>query len=197
MRALAVDDIAERMADLYRPSRVLIEEGLFLSRDELRLAALQRLPSARAASGGRRRTQATAVRLKTVAPEPDGVLPLIAFSRPGGERQRRSATWRASYEEVGEACKVGAEPVNHLFNGMPSLYHRLPGAAWRALVDEPRALGLIADGFHVDRRVPAFVVLFARDRVVLVTDAEPRGGRAALYGSTRLAVIEGTPEGTS
>lgn len=188
----AVDDIAERMADPASPVEGVHLEGPFLS-DEFR---------GRHRSGFLRSPadplpayyEHPAVRLVTVAPELDGALPLIASLARRGVAVSIGHSG-ASYEQAGEGADAGAQLVTHLFNGMPPLHHRRPGVVGRALVDDRLGLGLIADGFHVDRRVLALVGRLAGNRVVLVTDASPAAG--APPGQFELAglVIEGTPEG--
>jgi N-acetylglucosamine-6-phosphate deacetylase len=66
--------------------------------------------------------------------------------------------------------------ATHLFNGMRALHHRQPGLVG-ALLASDAALGLIADGMHVDPLVVDLVVRRAgTDRVVLVSDALAAAG---------------------
>jgi N-acetylglucosamine-6-phosphate deacetylase len=63
-----------------------------------------------------------------------------------------------------------------VFNAMAPLHHRAPGPAGAALVDDRLAIGVIADGRHVDARVLELVRRAAGSRVVLVSDASPAAG---------------------
>ena len=78
----------------------------------------------------------------------------------------------ATYEQALAALDAGARHCTHLFNAMPPLEHRAPGAAGALLTDGRATLEVIADGIHVH---PAFLRLALRLRgaaaVALVTDA--------------------------
>jgi N-acetylglucosamine-6-phosphate deacetylase len=188
----AVEDIAERMRDPASPVEGAHLEGPFLSADfrgrhrhEFLRSPTEPLPAY---------YEHAAVRLVTIAPELPGAVPLI------GALARRNVVVSlghsaASYDQAGLGIEAGARLVTHLFNAMPALHHRRPGLVGRGLVDARLGLGLIADGFHIDRRVLSLVGRLAADRVVLVTDASPAAG--APPGRYELAglVIEGTPEG--
>jgi N-acetylglucosamine-6-phosphate deacetylase len=135
-----------------------------------------------------------AVRLVTLAPELRGAVPLIE------SLTRRNVLVSlghsgASYEETSLATEAGARLVTHLFNGMAPLHHRDPGIVGHALLNTRLGLGLIADGFHVDRRVLALVGRLAADRVVLVTDASPAAGAPPGKYEQAGFVVERTSEG--
>ena len=188
----AVEDIADRMRDPASPVEGAHLEGPFLSTDfrgrhrrEFLRSPAEPLPAY---------YEHAAVRLVTIAPELPGAVPLIgALARRGVVVSLGHSG--ASYEEAGLGVEAGARLVTHLFNAMPGLHHRRPGLVGRALLDARLGLGLIADGFHVDRRVLGLVGRIAAARVVLVTDASPAAGAPA--GRYELAglVLEGTPEG--
>jgi N-acetylglucosamine-6-phosphate deacetylase len=188
----AVEEIGERVRDPASPVEGVHLEGPFLSdafrgrhRGEFLRSPDGQLPPY---------YEHAAVRLVTVAPELPGALALIdSLARRGVAVSLGHSG--ASYDEAGRGTHAGARLVTHLFNGMRPLHHRRPGLVGRALVDTRLGLGLIADGFHVDRHVLALVGRLAGDRVVLVTDASSAAG--APPGQYELAglTIEGTPDG--
>jgi N-acetylglucosamine-6-phosphate deacetylase len=83
----------------------------------------------------------------------------------------------ASYEQALAAIDAGARHCTHLFNAMPPLEHRAPGAAGAFLTDPRATIEVIADGIHVH---PAALRLALRARgpwaVALVTDGISAAG---------------------
>jgi N-acetylglucosamine-6-phosphate deacetylase len=77
----------------------------------------------------------------------------------------------ATAAEATSAVDAGARWVTHLFNAMAPLHHREAGLAGVALTDERLAVGLIADGLHVDPLVVAIAARSVGSRLTLVTDA--------------------------
>lgn len=80
----------------------------------------------------------------------------------------------ANFEQVNDALAAGLTGFTHLYNAMPPLLSRDPGAVGAALADDNSWFGIIADGHHVH---PASfrVAVRAKPRggAVLVTDAMP------------------------
>jgi N-acetylglucosamine-6-phosphate deacetylase len=113
-----------------------------------------------------------AVRLVTLAPELPGALELVEQLVARGVTVALGHTG-ADADTIGRAAALGARMVTHVFNAMAPLHHRAPGPAGAALVDDRLAIGVVADGRHVDARVLELVRRAAGDRVVLVTDASP------------------------
>ncbi len=114
------------------------------------------------------------VRTVTLAPELPGaldLLPLLAEARAVAAIGHTDA----SYEQAAAGFAAGAGLATHLYNAMPPLDHRRPGASAAAL-DSPAFLELINDGVHVH---PAMIRLAAAHgirRLVLVTDAISAAG---------------------
>lgn len=77
----------------------------------------------------------------------------------------------ATYEQAMEAYKQGVRHATHLFNAMPPLHHRRPGAVGAAL-DTDCVAELIADGIHL---APAALRLVwhakGGENIVLITDS--------------------------
>lgn len=116
------------------------------------------------------------IRMVTMAPELAGAAEATERLRQAGVVVAVGHT-AADYRQTRQAFEQGARVGTHLFNAMPSLHHREPGAV-AALLEDPRVLvELIADGHHVH---PAMLGLAIRaagvDRVALVTDAMDAAG---------------------
>jgi N-acetylglucosamine-6-phosphate deacetylase len=119
-------------------------------------------------------------RLITLAPELPGAMEAIERIAGDGAVAAVGHT-DADATITAAAVDAGARYATHLFNGMPPLHHRAPGAAG-ALLDDPRVtVGLIADGVHVAPILLRLVARAAPGRVSLVSDAVGRQ-----LGGTRL-----------
>jgi N-acetylglucosamine-6-phosphate deacetylase len=85
----------------------------------------------------------------------------------------------ADVEATRAGLAAGARLGTHLFNGMPPLHHRRPGLVG-ALLASTAALGLIADGIHLDPLTIELVVRLAGPgRIALVSDALAPAGQPA------------------
>jgi N-acetylglucosamine-6-phosphate deacetylase len=78
----------------------------------------------------------------------------------------------ASYEQAKNAIANGITHCTHLFNAMPPIHHRKPGAIGAILESESVYVELIADGVHVH---PSILRMACKavgyERVILITDA--------------------------
>lgn len=123
-------------------------------------------------------TKKFGVRMVTLAPEIPGALDAVEWLASRGVLVSIGHT-RATEAEATAAFDRGARYATHLFNAMPPLHHRAPGAIGAALRDDRVTVGLIADGIHV---APTIVDLVWRLkspwRVNLVTDAMAAMGAA-------------------
>lgn len=111
-----------------------------------------------------------ALRLLTLAPELPHALDVIRLASARGVVLSIGHT-NADAPTSRPAIDAGARCATHLFNAMPPLGHRAPGAAGALLMDERVTLGLIADGHHLDPLVLELVDRLARGRISLVSDA--------------------------
>jgi N-acetylglucosamine-6-phosphate deacetylase len=119
------------------------------------------------------------LRSVTIAPELPGALDLIADIRAAGAVAAIGHT-DAGYAEAQAAIDAGVTLATHLFNTMPPMKHRAPGAAGAALA-AGIACEVINDGVHVH---PAMTTLVSQvpGRLVLITDAiEAAGDRDGNY----------------
>ena len=122
------------------------------------------------AAGGR-------IRLVTVAPEVQGVLPLIERLVADGVRVAIGHT-AASPQQVRDAVTAGATMSTHLGNGCAQMLPRHPNFLWEQLAADELAAGLIVDGHHLPgATVKAMIRAKTPGRTILVTDATTAAGR--------------------
>lgn len=130
------------------------------------------------------------VRILTLAPElPHGMQAVAAVRRAGIVPSIGHSN--ADYDEARQSFARGVGFATHLFNAMPPLHHRQPGAVGALLEADAPSPGIIADGIHIH---PAMLrlALTARgsDHLVLVSDAISAAGLGA--GTYRLGSTEVT-----
>jgi N-acetylglucosamine-6-phosphate deacetylase len=85
--------------------------------------------------------------LVTLAPEREGARDRIRRLVERGILVSLGHT-NASYEQFVAGIDAGARKATHLYNTMPQIHHREPGAMVATLVDERITAGLIPDGVH-------------------------------------------------
>lgn len=111
------------------------------------------------------------VRLLTIAPELEGIGPLLVLAKHLGVTVAMGHS-NATFDQAKDASAQGACYAVHTFNAMRAFSHRDPGIAGEVLSDDRVSAEIIADGIHVDGAV---VRIFARakgkSRVLLVTDS--------------------------
>jgi N-acetylglucosamine-6-phosphate deacetylase len=115
------------------------------------------------------------VRTMTIAPELPGAVELI---RANSGRVRFSLGHTDASAEVFRAgVDAGARLATHLFNAMPPLLHRAPGAVGAALADERVFVELVSDGQHVEDTVlRVALTAVGPERLMLITDSSPAAG---------------------
>jgi N-acetylglucosamine-6-phosphate deacetylase len=133
------------------------------------------------------------VRMVTLAPELPGADDAIRAVVGAGAVAAVGHT-AADAERVREALGVGATHATHLFNAMPPLHHRTPGAVL-ALLDSDATLELIRDGHHLDPDLCRWLdATVAPERLVAVSDAVAATGSpdgAHRLGSVDITVTDG------
>ena len=110
------------------------------------------------------------IALMTLAPELPGAEPVITRLRQLGITVALGHS-TASAEQAREAFDGGVSMITHAFNAMPGLHHRDPGPLGEACRRGDVALGLIADGVHVDPTMAVLLQRLAPEQIVLVSDA--------------------------
>lgn len=138
------------------------------------------------------------VRVMTVAPELPGAAELAALLRTRGVVVAVGHTDADAVTTQGFLGLPGVDLVTHLFNGMPPLHHRAPGAVGGALAAAAAGharVELIADGVHLaDDTVALVLGLIGRGRVLLVSDAMAAAGQGDgdyQLGPQRVVVRDG------
>ncbi len=110
------------------------------------------------------------VKIVDVAPELDGAVDFIR--RASKVCTVSLAHTDADYDAAAAGIAAGATHLTHLYNAMPALHHRKPGAIAAAAEAEQVSAELISDGQHVH---PAMVRLafrmFGAARIVLISDS--------------------------
>jgi N-acetylglucosamine-6-phosphate deacetylase len=147
------------------------------------------------------------VRVVTLAPELPGGMALLGDVVRAGVIAAVGHT-EATYGQAREAFTGGARLATHLFNAMPPLHHRAPGAAGAALADPRVTCELINDGIHLHDDVVRIAVAAAgADRIAFVTDATPAAGMtsgryhlgpvAVIADGGRVRLTDGTLAGST
>jgi N-acetylglucosamine-6-phosphate deacetylase len=140
------------------------------NRADIQTPSLEDFARRQAAADGR-------IRLVTVAPEVDGVLPLIERLTRDGVLVAIGHT-AATPQQIRDAISAGATLSTHLGNGCAQLLPRHPNFIWEQLAADELTAGLIVDGHHLPAStVKAMVRAKSPDRVVLVTDATTAAGQ--------------------
>lgn len=123
----------------------------------------------------------------TVAPEVEGVLPLIADLVSNGHRVSLGHSG-ATYEQGLDGIRAGATQATHLFNRMTPAAHRAPGLTGAILESDDVTAELICDGVHVHPAMLRVALAAKRaERIMAITDGTagsglPRGASATLGG---------------
>lgn len=115
------------------------------------------------------------IRVMTFAPEVPGAGELIRDIVRDGRIRLSIGHTDATWEQAGRAVSEGAGRFTHLFNAMPPIHHRAPGAAGAALAGNAQA-EVIADGFHVHPGLFPMLYRTLGNRLVLITDCLRAGG---------------------
>ncbi|WP_072688219.1 N-acetylglucosamine-6-phosphate deacetylase [Rhodococcus marinonascens] len=150
------------------------------------------------------------VRSMTLAPETAHFGELLAAMRRRGVLPSLGHTDADAATTSARIADAAGHPLiaTHLFNAMPPLHHRAPGAAGAVLAAAGRGdivVELIADGTHLAPETVSMVFdMIDPDQIVLVSDAMVAAGMADGYyqlgpldvrvsqGVARLATIDGS-----
>ncbi len=118
---------------------------------------------------------ADVIRLLTLAPEMPGGEECVRVLKEKTDIVLSVGHTDADYDQAAAAARAGANHATHLFNAMPPLLHRAPGAV-AALLEADAYCELIADTFHVDRRLFPLLRKIKGDKLTLITDCTRAGG---------------------
>ena len=108
--------------------------------------------------------------LVTLAPELEGAGAVITAL---AERGIVVSLGHSAATEVQShaAFAAGVSMLTHAFNAMPDMHRRAPGPVAAAALRGDVAIGLIADGVHVEPTMAVLLQRLAPEQVVLVSDA--------------------------
>ncbi|KAL7419287.1 N-acetyl-glucosamine-6-phosphate deacetylase [Cryptotrichosporon argae] len=112
------------------------------------------------------------VKMITLAPDVEGVMGCVAGLTARGVVVSIGHS-DASLDVAAEAVDRGARMITHLFNAMPPIHHRDPGVI--GLLGDPQrpiSFGIIVDGLHSHPNTVRIAYAAAKDRCILVTDAQ-------------------------
>jgi len=126
------------------------------------------------------------LKIVTVAPEVQGGAEFVAQCLQAGVKVAIGHT-TATYEQAMATVESGASLFTHVFNAMPPLHHRQPGALGAAL-DGDAYCELIVDNIHVHPALQR-LLLHAKgaEKIILVTDSTMAGlpdGTYELHGQS-------------
>ena len=110
------------------------------------------------------------IALMTLAPELEGADAVIQRLRDLGITVALGHS-AANADTAKQAFGQGVGMLTHAFNAMPGLHHRAPGPVGEACRNGNIALGLNADGVHVDPTMAVLLQRLAPSQIVLVSDA--------------------------
>ncbi|MDX2107132.1 MAG: N-acetylglucosamine-6-phosphate deacetylase [Candidatus Melainabacteria bacterium] len=125
------------------------------------------------------------VKLMTVAPETDVSGEAIDWLM----KQNIEVSLGHSNADLNQAQSAfdrGVKLVTHLFNAMPPLHHRSPGAVGATFLDDKVTACIIADGLHLSAdAVKLIYKIKGPDKTILVTDIATVGTKdGGLVGSS-------------
>lgn len=111
------------------------------------------------------------IKLITLAPEANGVIPFIEKSKRSGVIVSLGHH-NGNADQIEKAVDAGASLSTHLGNGCANLIDRHNNPIWPQLADDRLTISIIADGFHLNRQeVRTFYKAKGIDRTILVSDA--------------------------
>src|SRR5262249_27168027 len=131
--------------------------------------------------------------LVTLAPELPGALEAAQRLSRAGVLVGAGHTG-ASFEQAQRAVAAGVRFATHVFNTMPTIRHREPGAVSAFLLDRRVTVGLVADGVHVAAPVIHLVVR-ARDGAGIALTTDQTAAAGGPPGRYYLGETEGISDG--
>jgi len=131
----------------------------------------------------------------TIAPEQPGALDLVRLFRrasgPCGPVVVALGHTEATYDEAVAGLQAGMTHCTHLYNAMPPLHHRDPGAVGALLALPEVTVEIICDGVHLHPAVIRIAVACKGvARTCLITDCVSAAAVPVVDGAPRL------PDGT-
>ncbi len=144
------------------------------------------------------------IRIVDIAPELPGAAEFVAKAKDLCTVS--IAHTDCTYDDARAAVEAGVTHLTHLYNAMPGIHHRNPGAIPAGVENESVQAEIIADGFHIHPASVRLAFTMFKNRMILVSDsgrctgqpegyqfdlggqmAELRGGVAKLVGTDTIA----------
>lgn len=131
------------------------------------------------------------VKIVTVAPELEGAVKLIRGISGSGIIVSMGHS-DASYADAEAGFHAGARGITHIFNAMRGIHHREPGLAGFGLMHKEIYIEVIADPFHLDRKLIELIFSLKNpDRIIIISDTVKdaktlSGGQGILDGDDTL-----------
>jgi len=111
------------------------------------------------------------VKIITIAPELEGAVDIIKEISGKGIIASMGHS-DATYAEAEAGFHAGARGITHIFNAMRGIHHREPGLAGFGLINQDIYIEVIADQFHLDRKVIEFIFSVKNpDRIIIISDS--------------------------
>ncbi len=112
-----------------------------------------------------------AIKIITVAPELEGAVNIIKeISRRGIIISMGHSD--ASYAEAETGFHAGARGITHIFDAMKGIHHREPGLAGFGLVNQDIYIEVIADPFHLDRKIIDLIFSVKNpEKIIIISDS--------------------------
>jgi N-acetylglucosamine-6-phosphate deacetylase len=116
-------------------------------------------------------TSGNRIRLITLAPEAEEVVPFITNCKKEGVVVSLGHH-NGNAEQIEKAADTGATLSTHLGNGCANMIDRHNNPLWPQLAEDRLSVTLIADGFHLNKQeVQTFYKAKGIDRTILISDA--------------------------
>lgn len=116
-----------------------------------------------------------AIRIVDVAPEKEGAMEFVEEASKICSVSMSHTS--ADYKIATDAIRRGLSHASHLFNAMPPLNHRNPGAVMAVFDSEKVTAELICDGIHIHPAIIRMAFsLLGRDRTIVVSDSMRAAG---------------------
>ena len=144
------------------------------------------------------------IRIVDIAPELPGAAAFVAKAKDLCTVS--IAHTDCTYDDAKTAVDAGVTHLTHLYNAMPAIHHRNPGAIPAGVENENVQAEIICDGFHIHPASVRLAFAMFKNRMILVSDsgrctgqpegyqfdlggqmAELRGGVAKLVGTDTIA----------
>ena len=144
------------------------------------------------------------IRIVDIAPELPGAAEFVA--KASKLCTVSIAHTDCTYDQARAAVDAGITHITHLYNAMPGINHRNPGAIPAGVENEAVQAEIICDGFHIHPAAVRLAFTMFKNRMILVSDsgrcagqsegyqfdlggqmAEIRGGVAKLVGTDTIA----------